>query len=135
MQLYWMKKRTPITAFAVFMLSSVIAHAQFLIWPRYRFCPGQYAPFKHKHHHRRTNSGYTKNAGPKAAPKGPLRIIISIAHQWASLFDNLALIARSSVSSGTQGHPTRLGVFARVCAPSAFGGSRLASPTGITTST
>ena len=111
MQLHWMRKQTPIIAFAAFMLSTGIAHAQFLFWPQYRFSPGHYAPYKHKHHHRQTNSESAKNARPENPPKGPLQIIISIADQRVSLFDNGALIARSSVSTGTQGHPTPLGVF------------------------
>ena len=106
-----MRKQTPIIAFAAFMLSTGIAHAQFLFWPQYGFWPGHYAPFKHKHHHRQTNSESAKNARPEDPPKGPLQIIISIADQRVSLFDNGALIARSSVSTGTQGHPTPLGVF------------------------
>jgi hypothetical protein len=40
-----------------------------------------------------------------------VQIIISIADQRVSLFDNGALIARSAVSTGTPGHPTPLGVF------------------------
>ena len=106
-----MRKQTPLIAFTAFMLSAGIAHAQFLFWPQYRFWPGHYAPFKHKHHHRQTNSESAKNAQPEDPPKGPLQIIISIADQRVSLFDNGALIARSSVSTGTQGHPTPLGVF------------------------
>ena len=43
--------------------------------------------------------------------KGPLQIIISIADQRISLYDNGALIARSSVSTGVQGYPTPLGIF------------------------
>ena len=106
-----MRKQTPLIAFTAFMLSAGIAHAQFLFWPQYRFWPGHYAPFKHKHHHRQTNSESAKNARPEDPPKGPLQIIISIADQRVSLFDNGVLIARSSVSTGTQGHPTPLGVF------------------------
>jgi L,D-transpeptidase-like protein len=106
-----MRKQTPLIAFAAFMLSAGIAHAQFLFWPQYTFWPGHYAPFKHKHHHRQTNSESAKNARPEAPPKGPLQIIVSIADQRVSLFDNGALIARSSVSTGTRGHPTPLGVF------------------------
>jgi hypothetical protein len=45
------------------------------------------------------------------APNGPLQIIISIADQRISVYDNDALIARSSVSTGIPGHPTPLGVF------------------------
>jgi L,D-transpeptidase catalytic domain len=97
--------------FAIFMLSGGIAHARFLFWPQYTFWPGHYAPFKHKHHHGQRNSESAKNARPEDAPKGALQIIISIADQRVSLFDNGALIARSSVSTGTQGHPTPLGVF------------------------
>jgi lipoprotein-anchoring transpeptidase ErfK/SrfK len=47
----------------------------------------------------------------KGSPKGPLQIIISIADQRISLYDNGALIARSSVSTGVQGYPTPLGIF------------------------
>jgi L,D-transpeptidase catalytic domain len=97
--------------FAIFMLSAGIAHAQFPFWPQYTFWPGHYAPFKHKHHHRQTNSESAKNTRPEDPPKGPLQIIISIADQRVSLFDNGAPIARSSVSTGTRGHPTPLGVF------------------------
>jgi L,D-transpeptidase catalytic domain len=97
--------------FAIFMLSAGIAHAQFLFWPRYTFWPGHYAPFKHRHHHRQTDSESAKNARPEDSSNGPLQIIISIADQRVSLFDNGTLIARSSVSTGTQGHPTPLGVF------------------------
>jgi hypothetical protein len=106
-----MRKQTPITAFTAFMLSTGIAHAQFLFWPHHGFWPGHHAPFKHEHHHRQTNSESAKNARPEDPPKGPVQIIISIADQRVSLFDNGALIARSSVSTGTQGHPTPLGVF------------------------
>jgi L,D-transpeptidase catalytic domain len=97
--------------FAIFMLSAGSAHAQFQFWPGNTFWPGQYAPFKHKHHHRQTNSESTRNARREDPPKGPLQIIISIADQRVSLFDNGTLIARSSVSTGIQGHPTPLGVF------------------------
>src|ERR1700726_2181404 len=106
-----MRKQTSLIAFAAFILSAGIAHAQFLFWPQYTSWPGHYAPFKHKPHHRQTNSESAKNARPEDPPKGPLQIIISIADQRVSLFDNGTLIARSSVSTGTQGHPTPLGVF------------------------
>src|SRR3984957_2112089 len=106
-----MRKQTALIAFAIFMLSAGIAHAQFLFWPHHTFWPGHYAPFKHKPHHRQSNSESAKSAGSEDAPKGPLQIIISIADQRVSLFDNGALIARSSVSTGTEGHPTPLGVF------------------------
>ncbi|SHM27828.1 L,D-transpeptidase [Bradyrhizobium lablabi] len=106
-----MQRAITTAVFAIFMLPAGIAHAQFLFGPQHTFWPGQYAPYKHKHHHRQTNSESAKNARPEDPPKGPLQIIISIADQRVSLFDNGALIARSSVSTGTQGHPTPLGVF------------------------
>ncbi|HYA28006.1 MAG TPA: L,D-transpeptidase family protein, partial [Acidobacteriota bacterium] len=43
--------------------------------------------------------------------KGPLQIVISIADQRISLYGSGGLIARSSVSTGIEGHPTPLGVF------------------------
>jgi hypothetical protein len=46
-----MRKQTPLIAFAAFMLSAGIAHAQFLFWPSH------YSPFKHKHHHRQFAEG------------------------------------------------------------------------------
>src|SRR5580700_11321742 len=106
-----MRKQTPLIAFAIFVLSAGIAHAQFLFWPQFTSWPGHYARFKHKHHHRQPNSESAKKAQPEDSPKGPLQIIISITDQRVSLFDNGTLIARSSVSTGTQGHPTPLGVF------------------------
>jgi hypothetical protein len=45
------------------------------------------------------------------APKGPLQIIISVAKQRLSIYDNGGLIARSSVSTGMPGHRTPLGIF------------------------
>ena len=47
----------------------------------------------------------------KDAAKGPLLIVISIADQRISLYDNGALIARSSVSTGVKNYPTPVGVF------------------------
>src|ERR1700733_7727253 len=106
-----MRKQTLLIAFAAFMLSAGIAHAQLLSWPQDRSSWGDHAPFEQKHEHRHTKSELAKKARPEDRPKGPLQIIISIADQQLSLYDNGALIARSSVSTGVQGHPTPLGVF------------------------
>ena len=106
-----MQRAITTAVFAIFMIPAGIAHAQFLFGPQHTFWPSQYPPYKHKHHHRQTNSETTKSARPEDAPKGPLQIIISIADQRVSLYDDGTLIARSSVSTGTQGHPTPLGVF------------------------
>jgi L,D-transpeptidase catalytic domain len=100
-----------LAALAVCSLPSVTAHAQFFSWPPYRSWWGEHAPFRHKHQHGHTKSELAKKAEPQETPKGPLQIIISIADQQLSLYDNGALIARSSVSTGVQGHPTPLGVF------------------------
>jgi hypothetical protein len=67
--------------------------------------------FRHKHQHKQTKSDLTKKPQSQDAPKGPLQIIISIADQRISLYENGALIARSSVSTGVERHPTPLGVF------------------------
>jgi lipoprotein-anchoring transpeptidase ErfK/SrfK len=98
-------------AFAVFILPFGIAHAQLPFWPQYRSWWGHHAPFRHKHQHRHTKSELVNSDQINDAPQGPLQIIISIADQRVSLYDNGALIARSSVSTGTQCHPTPLGVF------------------------
>jgi len=104
-------RATTMAVFAIFMLSAEGAHAQFPFWPQHTFWSDHYAPFRHRHHRRQTNSESAKNTRPEDRPKGPLQIIISIADQRVSLFDNGALIARSSVSTGVPGHPTPLGVF------------------------
>jgi L,D-transpeptidase catalytic domain len=96
--------------FAIFMLTAGTAHAQFMFGPQDPFWSGHHAPLKHKHH-RQTNPGPAKSARPEDTAKGPLQIVISIADQRLSLFDNGTLIARSSVSTGKQGHPTPFGVF------------------------
>src|SRR5437764_3355298 len=41
----------------------------------------------------------------RAAPKGPLQIIISIADQKISVYSGDALVARSEVSTGVPDHP------------------------------
>jgi hypothetical protein len=102
------------------------AHAE-LFWPHYRswgwddYGPfrshhyrswgwGDYEPFRQKRH---ANKTYELKRKPKfeEAVKGPLQIIISIADQKISIYDDGTLIARSSVSTGVQGHPTPVGVF------------------------
>ena len=103
-------RATIVAAFAVFILPVGTAHAQFPFWPQYRSWWGDHAPFRHKHQGH-TKSDLTKKAQSQDLPKGPLQIIISIADQRISLYDNGALIARSSVSTGIQRHPTPLGVF------------------------
>ena len=95
----------------VFCLDSVAtSHARSLFWPEYRSWWGDHT-FRHKPPHRHTASDSTKKSQFQDAAKGPLQIIISIADQRISLYDNGALIARSSVSTGVESHPTPLGIF------------------------
>ena len=76
-------------------------------------------PFRQKYQHGYKKPDLTKKAqsqkalkdAPKDAAKGPLLVIISIADQRISLYDNGALIARSSVSTGVRIIPRLLGVF------------------------
>ena len=100
-----------LAAFVVCQLAPGIAHAQFPFWPQSGFWPRQHAPHRHKHPHQHTYPESTKSVQPEAPPKGPLQIIISIPDQRVSLYENAALIERSSVSTGTQHHPTPVGVF------------------------
>jgi L,D-transpeptidase-like protein len=104
-------RATIVAIFAVFILPVSTAHARFPFWPQYGSWWGGHAPFRHKHQHRHARSELARSDQSKDAPKGPLQIIISIADQRVSLYENGALIARSSVSTGMQRHPTPLGVF------------------------
>src|SRR6516225_9225286 len=100
-----------LSAFAVCLLPIGTAHAKFSFWPQYGSWWGDHAPFRHNHQHRHTKSESAKENQSQETPKGPLQIIISIADQRVSLYDNGSLIARSSVSTGIPRHPTPLGVF------------------------
>ena len=72
---------------------------------------GDYEPFRQRR--QRANKGYELEQKPKSLEvlKGPLQIIISIADQKISVYEDGTLLARSSVSTGVQGHPTPVGVF------------------------
>jgi L,D-transpeptidase catalytic domain len=110
-------------ALAVCLVPIGTAHAG-LFWPHYRswgwsdwFGPHYYyrswweEPFRQKHQRAHKKYESEPKAESKEATKGPLQIIISIADQQISIYDNGTLIARSSVSTGVQGHPTPIGVF------------------------
>ena len=99
-----------LAALAVCVLSQGNAHARSLFWTQYGSWWGNHA-FRHKHQPRHTKSDLAKKTQAQDAAKGPLQIIISIADQRISLYDNGALIARSSVSTGVEDHPTPLGAF------------------------
>jgi hypothetical protein len=109
-------RATIAAALAAFILPAGIAHAQSPFWPRETWWGDPFRPRHHHRHSRHTKSQpakpeSAKDAQPSDAPRGPLQIIVSIADQRVSLYDNGALIARSSVSTGTPHHPTPLGVF------------------------
>jgi hypothetical protein len=87
------------------------AHARFVLWPQWGYWWGDHTPLRHSHPHRRSNPTLANKDQAQDAPNGPLQIIISIADQRISVYDDGALIARSSVSTGIPRHPTPLGVF------------------------
>jgi hypothetical protein len=81
-----------------------------MFWSQSGYWWGDYQ-FRRKRQHRHTESDLTKKRQSQATSKGPLQIIISIADQRISLYENGTLIAQSSVSTGVERHPTPLGVF------------------------
>ena len=107
-------RATLLAAFAVCLIPMGTAHAKFSFSPQYGSWWGDRTPFRHNHQHRHTKSESAKENQLQETPKGPLQIIISIADQRISLYDNGILIARSSVSTGVRRHPTPLGVFSVV---------------------
>ena len=102
---------TIVVAAAAWNVAVQPAQAQFSLWPQFRPWRVYHAPVRHKHHHRDTNSRLTKKAPAQDAEKGPLHIVVSIADQRISVYDDGALIARSSVSTGVPDHPTPSGIF------------------------
>jgi hypothetical protein len=80
-------------------------------WPQWGYWWGDHAPLRHNHRHRHEEPKSAKKDQVPDTPKGTLQIIISIADQRISVYDNGALIGRSSVSTGIPRHPTPLGVF------------------------
>ena len=107
-------RATLLAAFAVCLIPVGAAHAKFSFSPQYGSWWSDHAPFRHNHQHRRTKPESAKENQLRETPKGPLEIIVSIADQRISLYDNGILIARSSVSTGVRRHPTPLGVFSVV---------------------
>jgi hypothetical protein len=104
-------RATLLAAFAACIFPIGTAHAKFVFWPQYGSWWGDHAPLRHNHQHRHAKPESAKENQPQETPKGPLQIIISIADQRVSLYDNGSLVARSSVSTGVRRHPTPLGVF------------------------
>jgi hypothetical protein len=104
-------RATLLAAFAACIFPIGTAHAKFFFWPQYGSWWGDNAPFRHNHQHRHTKTESATENQPQETPTGPLQIVISIADQRVSLYDNGILIGQSSVSTGVRRHPTPLGVF------------------------
>jgi hypothetical protein len=86
------------------------AEAQGFLWPQFR--PWwDHHPARNSHRHKDENSGRADKAPAQAAAKGPLQIVISVADQSISVYDDGSLVAHSSVSTGVPEHPTPLGIF------------------------
>jgi hypothetical protein len=102
-------------AFAVCIVAAEPADAQFLFGPQFRpqFRPswGNHAPVRHRHHPRHIKPRLAKKAPAQDAARGTLQVIVSIGDQRISVYDDGALVARSSVSTGVSDHPTPRGVF------------------------
>jgi hypothetical protein len=107
-------RATLLAAIAAYTFPIETAHAHLFFWPQYGSWWGDHAASRHNHQHRHKKSESAKENQPQETPKGPLQIIISIADQRVSLYDNGTLVARSSVSTGVRRHPTPLGVFSVV---------------------
>jgi lipoprotein-anchoring transpeptidase ErfK/SrfK len=102
---------TIVVAAAAWNVAVEPAQAKFSLWPQFRPWWVTQAPVRQKHHHGDANSKPTEKAPAQEVEKGPLHIIVSIADQQISVYDDGALIARSSVSTGVSNHPTPSGVF------------------------
>ena len=101
---------TIVAAVAAWNVALDSAQAQFSPWPQFRPFWYHYPSVRHKQQHRDTHSGL-KKATARETAKGPLQIVVSIADQQISVYDNGELIARSPASTGVPGHPTPLGIF------------------------
>src|SRR5882757_6948585 len=104
-------RATALAVLAICIVPLGTAQARPLYWPQYGYWWSDHAPLRHSHRHKHAEPTLEKKDQTQDAPSGPLHIIISIADQRISGYDNVALIARSSVSTGIPGHPTPLGVF------------------------
>src|SRR5260370_19147577 len=102
-------RATVVAVLAICIVPVGTAHARLPFWPQYGYWWSDHAPLRHSHRHAKPKLAEKDQV--QDAPNGPLQIIISIADQRISFYDNGALIARSSVSTGIPGHPTPLGVF------------------------
>ena len=77
-----------LAALAICLLSAETpSHARSVFWSQSNFWWGDYQ-FRHKRQHKHTKTDLTKKHQFQDASKGPLQIIISIADQRISLYEN-----------------------------------------------
>jgi hypothetical protein len=96
------------------VLPAGAAQAQYIFWPRNGLWSSDHAWRRHEHRYRHIKPESADKDQTPDTPHGALQIIISVADQRISVYDNGSLIARSSVSTGVPRHPTPLGVFSVV---------------------
>src|SRR5262249_52752100 len=91
------------------------AHARLVLWPQWGSWWGDHAPLRQSHRPRRAEPKSAKQDQAQDAPNGPLQIIISIADQRISVYDNggLNCLTRDSQSPqrGVSAAPGRTGSF------------------------
>jgi hypothetical protein len=106
-------RATVLAVLAVCLAPADTAHAQFFDQPYYGVWRSHHPPARHRHRQRRDEPRAAEKEQIRRAPKpnGPLQIVVSIAEQRIAVYDNGALLARSSVSTGVPDHPTPTGVF------------------------
>src|SRR5262249_56476155 len=95
-----------VPAFALSLALADGAQARLPFWPQFgSWWGGHHAP-RQGHRHRHAKPAVPTKDQAAETPHGPLQIIVSIPDQRVSGYDNDALIARSSVSTGIRRHPT-----------------------------
>src|SRR5437588_8997107 len=87
--------RVALAVLAFYLLPMGFADARSPFWPDYRPMWKDLAPFRVEHKHSRKRLASAKKNQPHNTPKGPLQIIVSIADQRISIYDNGTRIAQS----------------------------------------
>ena len=105
--------RTTLAVLAVLIMPVGASHAQFLFWNQFGSSWDNHPQSGqgHRHRHRHAKPELTREDQAQITTSGPLQIVISIADQRISVYDNDVMVASSAVSTGIPRHPTPLGVF------------------------
>jgi hypothetical protein len=93
------------------ILTPGIGQARYLFWPGQWHRWNDYPPYRFDHKHSQRGPIPPNKQSTQPIANGPLQIIISVADQRISVYENGGLTARSSVSTGVSTHPTPLGIF------------------------